>query len=144
MLEMANTTSPIRTRLDTLYKAISTENPATDQVSDEFLKACKIRLVQHHFEATDADDESDDEFSYLNHDPPILFSPLPVTVIEDHHLDRAKCAHPPSGKSPLDFRDYDMNSPSHHTEYLSWYLEFITFHARFRKRLPRLSRIFQT
>lgn len=62
----------MRARLDALYKDVSTEKTTTDQVSGKFLKACKIRLVQYHFKATDAEDESDDKSTNLSHDPPIL------------------------------------------------------------------------
>lgn len=143
-IEMASTTSRLRTRLDTLWKAVHNENIFSDQVPEDFLSACKIRLVQHHFETTD--DGSDDEPTNLSYDPHILFLPLPQAAIEDHPFDRARCHNPSTGKSKLDFMDYGcpeiipprLRSDRHHTRWLSWYLQNWTFPGFPRKHLPPL------
>jgi hypothetical protein len=143
---MASITSRLRTRLDTLWKAICDEKIDTNQVSDDFLSACKVRLVQHHFEAKD--DDSNDESTYLSYNPPILLVPCPQSAVDDHPFDLAQCIHPLTGDSKLKFRDYKSpsqdnglssgNSPGLHTKYLSWYLENWAIHGFPRQNLPPL------
>lgn len=79
---MTSTTSRLRTRLDTLWKAIRDENIVSDQVSDDFLRICKIKLVQHVFITTDH--VSNYEPLYLNQSPPVLFAPLPKVAFTEH------------------------------------------------------------
>lgn len=133
---MTSITSRLRTRLDTLWKAVSDKQTVSDHVSDDFLSACNIRLIQHHFEATD--DESHDESTYLSYDPPILFVPCPQSAIDDHPFDLAKCISPLSGTSVNDFKAYKPRGyvSGLETGYLSWFLENWAINGFVRQNLP--------
>lgn len=141
---MTSITTRLRTRLDTLWKAIRDENIVSDQVSDDFLSACKIRLVRHVFQLTE--DVSDYQSIYLSQSPPILFAPLPKSATVDHPFDRARCHDPSTGKSVLDFIDYGspdyapahLQSSRHNPRYLSGFLQDWTFPGFPRKHLPPL------
>lgn len=140
---MTSTTSRLRTRLDTLWKAIR-DNIVSDQVSDDFLRICKIKLVQHVFITTDH--VSNYEPLYLNQSPPVLFAPLPKVAFTEHPFDDARCKDPTTNGSLRDFIDYGspdhapthLQNSSHHPRYLSGYLQKWTFSGFPRKRFPPL------
>lgn len=84
---MTSTTSRLRIRLDTLWRAIRDEKIVSDQVSDDFLRTCKIKLVQHVFHTTN-------QSLYLDQNPPVLFAPLPAVAITEHPFDDMRCKDP--------------------------------------------------
>lgn len=83
---MASVTSRLRTRLDSLWKALL-DYEKMDKIllqhgaiPDQFLKANDIRLIAHTF------DRADNDSAYLSCDPPILFKPLPQSTIDSHPI----------------------------------------------------------
>lgn len=119
-----------------MWKAIHDKNIVSDQVSDDFLRTCKIKLVEHVFQTTSRR-VSNYESLYLSQSPPVLFAPLPKVAFTEYPFDDG---------SLRDFIDYGApdHVPTHlqyatnHPRYLSAYLEKWTFSGFPRKRLPPL------
>lgn len=78
--------SGVRTRLHSLLRTLVFEdrNPIYSvhgQVRDWFLSENGIRLVPHEFDNTE-----NSAVTNLSHDPPILFSPLPLETFEKYPI----------------------------------------------------------